>query len=330
MANESPLPPEWRCLEGKVHFVRYKGSQEWTSTCPTCGDRGHTGRDAPDRFIMWTDNDHPRAWCRRCDQMFYPDQFGDDRFPKPTHQQIEEWRINAEQRAKEAEQRASEAVAMLQRQQLWLRWHESMGAEGAAYWERRGVPASYQGFWMLGVNPRYRLWTGADALYTPSATIPLQEPDLLVHNVKHRLLNPPNGFGKYRYELAGVGQGLFYCDPEAPLDGHVVLVEGEIKAMVVFVTLETGHTPVLGIPGTSPKEELLTGTLQNADRVTLIMDPGARQAAWELSKAIGLDKVRVLIPPMKIDDGILAGGLNRHDLEMMIRSAIPARRKVAA
>ena len=99
--------------------------------------------------------------------------------------------------------------------------------------------------------------------------------------------------------------------------------------MVTHITLDSTRTPVLGLPGTSPKELLLMEALKNADLVTLIMDPGARQAAWELSKTIGIDRTRVLIPPMKIDDGILLAGLDRLDIEMMIRNAVPAKRRAA-
>ena len=326
MANESPLPPEWQCLEGKVFWVQSKGREEWTSSCPVCGDSGHTGSDAPDRFVMWTSDGHPRAWCRRCDKTYYPDNFGDDRFPKPNHEQIEQWRQTALEREREAEKRATEALAQLRRQERWIRWHDSMDDSGVAYWARRGVPRYMQDVWMLGMNPQYRLWTGSEAIHLPTATIPLVGPDMQVHNVKHRLLSPPEGFGKYRYELSGAGQDLFYCEPDAPMDNHVIVIEGEIKAMVTYVTLARDGQPVIGLPGTNPKMELLTDALKDADRITLIMDPGARQPAWELCKKLGISRCRVLIPPMKIDDGIVAARFDKGKLERMIANAKPAGR----
>jgi hypothetical protein len=133
---------------------------------------------------------------------------------------------------------------------------------------------------------------------------------------------PPDG-GKYRYELAGQTQPMFRCNPERPLEGDVVAVEGEIKAAVVFATLDDYQAQVVGLPGTSPGADIIT-QLGQAERVTLVMDPGARQAAWRLAQKIGVKRTRVLICPSKVDDSIVSERMSAAEVRSAIRHALPA------
>jgi hypothetical protein len=55
-----------------------------------------------------------------------------------------------------------------------------------------------------------------------------------------------------------------------------------------------------------------------------VMDPGAEAQAAKLAGQIGRRKTRVLIPPDKIDDGILARGLGAADVRALLRGAVPA------
>ena len=125
-------------------------------------------------------------------------------------------------------------------------------------------------------------------------------------NVKHRLLNPVKENDKYRPEVPGLTQGLFLTDPDTELGGQVLLVEGEIKSMVVATTLGSGLGNVVGMPGKTPGKKVVE-QLEAADSITIVGDPDGREAMWELCKAVGKQKCRVLIPEErmgKIDDWI--------------------------
>jgi len=97
-----------------------------------------------------------------------------------------------------------------------------------------------------------------------------------------------------------------------------VLVEGEIKAMVTFSRYNA--LPIVGIPGATPPKYLME-ELSDCDRITLVLDPGAEKQAYDLAKTLGAKRCRVLIPPMKIDDGILAANLSERDVRYMLEQA---------
>jgi hypothetical protein len=102
-----------------------------------------------------------------------------------------------------------------------------------------------------------------------------------------------------------------------------IVVEGEIKAMCTFARLDDSKVRMVGMPCLTPGDDTIE-KLGKADRVTLIVDPGARKQAWDLTGKIGRHKCWVLIPPMKIDDGILANNMTKRYLELMLRTARPA------
>jgi hypothetical protein len=58
--------------------------------------------------------------------------------------------------------------------------------------------------------------------------------------------------------------------------------------------------------------------------VTLVMDPGARQAAWRLAQKLGVKRTRVLICPMKPDDAIVREHMSAAEVRSAIRHALPA------
>lgn len=315
MRHEDPLPSIWSCLQGKVHFVRQVTAKEYSCSCPKCGDSGHTGSEWPDRCRLFVD-DHPTLFCRRCGLIGFPDQFGGDDYPKPTPIEMEAWR-QKQVVAEEARKRSAErALANLRSSRLWEQYHANLDAYARDWWQRRGIPNDWQDFWKLGVNYEYQ--TGGTL--TPSATIPLFDHQWQALNIKHRLLEPPAGVSKYRYEVSGQGQPLFITNPQIPLAGHAIAIEGEIKAAVTYIRMGQQQTCIVGLPGKSISADI-AAMLVACERVTLVFDPGGEQDALKLARQIGVGKCRALVTPAKIDDGILAANMTPREIQTMLRGA---------
>jgi hypothetical protein len=315
------LPPEWKCLEGKVSFVCKHSNVEYSSSCPKCGGAVHADGSYPDRCRLFVDG-HPTMWCRRCKTVSYPDQFGDDRYGRPSPQEIEAWRQKRIVEEEGRRQKAEQSLAFLRSSRIWERYHRALVAGGRDYWRTRGIPDSLQNWWKLGWQDEYVLHRNDEDYMGQSATIPLFDNAWQVMNIKHRLLYFPDNIGKYRYEIHGQGQPLFLANPDVKISGQVYAIEGEIKAMVTWMTLDDKNACVVGMPGCTPNQDIIA-QIGGAERVTLVLDPGAEESAVKIAKEIGVKKCRVLIPPVKIDDGILAIRPSKRELAAYLKTAVP-------
>jgi len=310
----SPLPPEWQCLETKVQYVQRVSAKEYSCSCPVCGGQVHESGEPPDRCRLFVD-DHPTLWCRRCGTTAYPDQFGDERFTPPTPEQLEGFRQKREESEAARLRSAQTALAHLRDTKLWEQFHKMLDDRARAYWRGRGIPDAYQNYWVLGWDHQ-----------RDAATIPIFGPAWEPLNVKLRLMDESKG--RYRYLLSGQPAPLFLADPDMALENHVIAIEGELKAATTYVTLDDPSACIVGLPGLNPPPSI-TDALARAERVTLVLDPGSGKVAengWspagKLVQAIGRKRCRVLITPMKIDDGIIAAGLCRGEVRAMIDAAV--------
>jgi len=260
-----------------------------------------------------------RLWCRRCGWFSFA-----DKLDKPADPQaLSKWHKEQEQRELARKRSAERALENLRSTKIWERYHESLGEIGRAYWQRRGISPSAQNFWQLGWREQWSFTQPDGSVHrTPSATIPLFAHGWIAKNVKHRLIQPPPNRGKYIYELYGQKHQLFLCQPDKLLEGHVIAVEGEIKGMVLQLHLGAREL-VVGLPGTSPGQRAL-GQLSGCEHIVLVMDPGSEEQAHRLAAQLGKQRCRVLITPVKIDDGILAGNLTQRELQSLLRTAVPA------
>lgn len=326
--REASLPPQWACLTGKVRFVQQHSPTEWSATCPECGGDVHPSGEWPDRCRLFAD-EHPTLFCRRCGLVAYPDQYGDNAYTPPTAQELERFR-QERIAAEEARKRSAErALALLQDQRLWERYYLQAGKTGREYWERRGIPSCWQDLWQLGYAQDHEFWIGKSPYYTDIATIPLFAQGWNITDIKYRLIVPPvnnegKEKGKYRYEISGQPAPMFLCDPDKPIAGHVIAIEGEIKAAVTFARLDDSNVTMVGLPGVTPPPGVVS-QLSQAERVTLVTDPGSRAETWRLCQQIGIDKCWVLLPSGKIDDFIIQADMSRRDLHWLLNNAIPAR-----
>lgn len=218
---------------------------------------------------------------------------------------------------------AKSALTELRRERRWVQYHNQLDEKSRQYWRVRGVPEYWQENWALGWNHKMGISTSQGVWTTPTATIPIFDQSRDVLNIKHRLIHPPENAGKYRYELSGQGAPIYLTDPEADMTGQVIVVEGEIKAMVTYLTLDDPNRPVVGLPGATPSQDALQPIL-DAARLTLILDPGAEEQVAALAKMLGRNRCRILIPPMKIDDAIIEAELSKREVQMMLSYAVPA------
>lgn len=231
----------------------------------------------------------------------------------------------AERAAKELEAqiaKAQDTLAELRRAQSWIRYHDQLEqhAEYRQMWHSRGIPEVWQDLWYLGYDPRFVAYTGDVKFETPTLSIPIfqegnpSEPISL----RHRLLSPIDPQDKYRPERSGLKAVPFVADPENKPE-YVLVVEGEIKAMVAYICLDSPKWQVFGIPGKKNKRvfsDLLPALFGR--QVVICMDPDALEEAEEMAKTA---KGRLIEIPRKIDDAINDGQINTGMLRELIRTS---------
>lgn len=233
--------------------------------------------------------------------------------PDKIREQAAENARDMEERLKEQIARAQAILGELQTARKWEEYHAQMTAEARQLWTKRGVPEWYQDFAYFGYRPDYTLFLEGTEYHTPTLTIPIFEPVTRnCLNIRHRLLNPPNkdAGNKYRPERSGLGSQLFVADPDKAITGKVLVVEGEIKAAVTFATLDNPDWQVVGIPGKTPRADLLE-QINPAEQVVICLDPDAGKEAREMGEKLGKSRVRLWELPGKIDDMITGYGLGK-------------------
>lgn len=312
--NKDILPPELARRWGNLQFVKYHGNGEYSAECPQCSDGGHSGRDWPDRFRMW--ESPARGWCRKC---FYQ-AFADDDKPgaQISDADRQRWVDERLQRELDAKAEIERRIAALEREQIWLRYHEGLTSDAMQWWASKGVPEYMVKSLMLGWCEHRRFFTSADGeFYSDSATIPVFSPGWKIANVRHRVITPP-GSNKYLPDRAGLPASLYLTNPEEAPSGECVLVEGEIKSIVVYDRLDSYKLTVAGTPGKSFKPGLLA-ELGGCDRIWIVFDPDARLQAWKAAAALGGKRVRVVVPPCKPDDFFTLYGGSAEQFRQMLK-----------
>ena len=315
MAN---IPPsEFDRIGLDTHRFRPFGNSEWHGPCPFCG--------GTDRLVIHTDREYPswNWWCRVCS----PDGGWIDEINPMLKEPLSPDRRKkiadeAEKKLKETIREAERVLKELQKARAWEQYHEQLTDDARATWQSWGIPAWWQDFWKLGYDPDRTIWTGEMEWSTPTMTIPIFEPVTWnCLNIKHRLINPPRKGDKYRPERSGLPAALFVAYPDERLGAKTLLVEGEKKAMVSFITADDPFLQVVGIPGKNPSKELLA-QLSECEPIYICLDPDALDEAVKLARRLGTDRTRVLELPDKIDDLIIRHHLDKHWIKNIMRQAV--------
>lgn len=230
-------------------------------------------------------------------------------------------------------ERAQDAVEQLRKEHKWTEYHEMLDPISRDLWRKRGITDDYwMDFWQLGFNPKYTIHQKQSGVWSavhtsPSLTIPVWGHGSKVNNIKHRLLDPGE-YAKYMQEKSGVKAQSFVAEPTFS-GKDALVVEGEIKAMVAFLTYDDPNMQVFGLPSATPDDYALN-ELKDYDNLTIILDPdtyekknGERAPITSLIEKLGRERVRHLRLPDKVDDMIVNYGLDKTWLRSVVASARP-------
>ena len=228
----------------------------------------------------------------------------------------------AERAAQELESQIAKAQTVLEelrQAQAWIKYHDNLEQDinYRHIWNGRGIPDVWQDLWSLGYNPSFSASTRDGIWTTPTLSIPIfaeLQPEQPI-NLRHRLLNPPAPNDKYRPDRPGLSAAPFIADPENKPD-NVLVVEGEIKAMVSYITLDSTKWQVVGIPGKKIFNNILP--LLEGRQVVICLDPDALFEAETMARLVN---GRIVEITYKIDDAINEGTIDKNMLRQLIRAS---------
>ncbi len=233
----------------------------------------------------------------------------------------------AEQEYLAAQARLEKAIADLETAKIWEQYHTNLKAmpEHRRLWQMRGVPNAWQDIWKLGYSPEFTIWeedkgSWKPAWKSPTLSIPVFQPGWKIATIRHRLLKPKDPDDKYRPDRSHLGAHPFVANPEMGFKGPVLVVEGEVKAMVSYITADMPGLQVIGIPG---KRQFINfaGMLTEADPVYILPDPDGMGYGIRMAEILGLEHCRMIRLPVKIDDAVVNGVLDRRDFRRLLQFA---------
>lgn len=312
--REDILPIQFVELTTRIHYVKRRTANEFSSSCPECGGQPHQDGSMPDRFRMWVVSKHgiPLGWCRHCNYVWTP-----ARERKPSNEEIEQWRqeqIRIETAKKEAAERALE---MLQNERLWEKFYDQNGQMSLQAFRNWGISESWIDYLRLGFKPDYYVNSETGGYYSPAASIPVWFVGGIIQNIKMRVLQPHNDNDRYRNIYKTGEQYLFVPMYDIPLQGAGVIVEGEKKAIVLEQNLDDMNTRVVGLQSKKPDPRLFEH-MKDLDPVYIWLDPDAfyeddksgETAVQYVTRLVGKERARIVQSPVKVDDGI-----NMYDMD---------------
>jgi len=238
-----------------------------------------------------------------------------DLTPEQIVQRKEEIAIIKYEAKVKADDEYADALEKLHNAKSWLRYHDNLDDHSRAIWRSRGVDDVWQDIWGLGYAKAFQYMSSIGKLTTPTITIPIRSIDGKVLNVRHRLLSAIDG-DKYRPEISGLRATPFICDTDIEKGGDLIIVEGEIKAMVTFTTYDKPGVQCVGVPSKSMMDKTIRQS--RGRNVIVIPDPDGVQSVVDAARYSG---AKVLRLPKKIDDLILEHGLGKHWLRDTIQQA---------
>lgn len=225
-----------------------------------------------------------------------------------------EYAKQAQERLQKEINRAQAILSELQQNKVWEQYHQQQTDFSHKWWEHRGIPPFFQEYWKLGFISDYCLGEH----HTSAMTMPIFEPGWECINIRMRLVNPPDEGGKYRPYKSGLPASLFIAEPERKIENKTLVVEGEIKSMVSFITADDPNLQVVGLPGKNPSEKIVE-KLKDCDPLYLCLDPDADPKY--VASQFGKERVRIIELPEKIDDLILDNDLDKFWMERVMSLA---------
>lgn len=199
-------------------------------------------------------------------------------------------------------------------------YHESLTAEARAWWYSQGINDASIDYFRLGYIARRSFKP-----YCEAYTIPYWHGGRVI-NLRQRLTDESRG--RYRGELAGLGNSLFNIDGLGRTDGlmkrgQAVLFEGEKKAIVGY---QVGLR-VAGIAGANTWESRFVEHFKAAgvSLVYIALDPGVEAHVTEqIASDFAAAGIRAIISklPDKPDD-MISRGVSAGELLAIIKGQKP-------
>ena len=304
------VPAEFLALGldcGKFFLKRHN---EWHGPCCFCG--------GIDRLRIHTDRPFPHwNWeCRKCGRKGWADQLN----PRLREELTPELRAEYAKKNQETDATRKKAQTLAlekyQKSRIWEKYHKNLTPQHRAWWRSQGIPDKWQDFWQLGYVPNLALHR---TINRHAYTIPKfgfgGEPT----NLDYRIIDPPQDMGKYR-PIRGLPVAPFISRPKMPDWNEVYIVEGSKKAMVLTchnIMPESGL--VIGIPSCNSWAGIEKMAQKWETTIWVMLDPGANEWAYHLSRALGPPAIVVELSD-KPDDMVLAGA-TRDDFLAYMRKA---------
>jgi len=303
-----------RVLE-RLDMVKSAGAQAWTARCPAHDDGSPSlsvGIGDEGRVLL-----HCHAGCTFEQIMDALRLDATDAFEDAETNRLGdlERRVKRIERQQEEHEKRIGILEDLRRSQIHKLYHRNLTAALRDKWYTDGIYDDAIDRFQLGYAPECPTWRSS-----PSLTIPVFGYDNELQNIRHRLL-APNGAGKYRPQMAGLGTQLFNAPILNRSHDRLLVLEGE-KKTVVFD--QAGYSAV-GIMGKDIWQREWSGWM-DAGRIIVCLDPDAHDKALRLAGILcqtGHQDVRVASFPTKPDDLIVRVGAGGRDIDAILAQARP-------
>jgi len=280
-----------------AHF-KMCGANEWHGPCPFCGGR--------DRFAIFTDRQYP-SWnwfCRAEGTNGWADQINTRLKSEITQQQRDEWSKRAVLLREAVDEKRRLKLAQFSSSELWRELHERMTDANRQWWEDQGIPGYLQDFYRLGFVAQRQFTHDEKTFVRDAYTIPKFGPSWSPKNIDYRIVDPPDGMGKYR-PAADLPAAYFLSRPDySQIPDEITIVEGSKKSIIVCQYLDDTKQ-VVGVPSKNSWAGA-DKDFSKCGRVWIMLDPDATDWAERLARAVG-SAARIVSLPVKPDDIILAG-----------------------
>lgn len=310
------LPPEFASLEGKIQWVKRINDNELHSSCPACGVESHHNDSNPsDRFVMWIEsrtNGKPFGMCRRCG---YKWTTGKQDVIWTDEERAAFANKRRELNEKEEERIREYAQSVVMKQGIYKRYMETLqkSTYGKEYLAARGFTSDEWNRWFgFGILEDYKCRGEHSTYYTPAITMPVIGQGFTVENIKLRVIDAHHPNDRFRNIYKTKAQHLHFPMRDNAIENKVFVCEGEMKGDMVAMR---GHInmQVIASQGMGIGARMIYA-LEKAEVVYLCQDPDTYKPnkynkipVFETARKIGLDRVRLVTCPAKVDDAILKG-----------------------
>ena len=214
---------------------------------------------------------------------------------------------------------AENVLEALRSERAWEQYHTNLldSQQAQDIWASQGLPYEWQVTYDLGYAPGF--YEG------PSITMPVFTPfDKAPVNIRHRIIGRDGD--KYRPEKAGLPTSFYWAMPKLGATERLFLVEGEKKAMVLFLHLYNAGltgTQVIGVMGAKGniKPELVP-QLADTKSIYYIPDPDVdKPKIYKTLKTLGKPASLISLPN-SVDDMLNANIIDGSQVIALTHNAV--------